>query len=179
MVKNVWTNDARMARPEEALDFILCEHMRHREMCNALERLADATVLDIREVTALAEFIRSDLTIHVADEEEFFFPLLRQRCLPEDAIDAALERLHREHLQDRDLSAQVRITLLTAATENKLPSEIPGGAEALRTFAQSQRRHMMLENGVLMPLARRRLSREDIAALGKKFAARSRPAVAA
>jgi hemerythrin-like domain-containing protein len=168
-----------MARPEEPIDFILCEHFRHREMCNALDRLAEAPTADVKEVTALAEFIRSDLTMHIVDEEELFFPLLRRRCLPEDSIGAALERLDREHEEDRELSAEVRVVLLRAATESKTISEIPGAAAALRAFAQSQRRHMMLENAVLIPLARRRLTREDLDSLGKQLAARhKRPAPA-
>lgn len=159
---------------EEPLDFILYEHLRHRVMCNALETLADAERFDAGPITRLAEFIRSDLTLHVADEEEVFFPMLRRRCLPEDEIEVALERMNREHAEDRDLSAQVRIHLLTAVTDGRPLSAIPGAADALRQFAQNQRRHMMLENAVLIPLARRRLDEEDLAVLGARLAARRR-----
>lgn len=174
MVKNLWTKDARAPQPEEALDFILFEHLKHREMCNALDQVADAVPLDLGLATALADFIRSDLTLHIADEEELFFPMLLERCMPEDQVGPALERLNAEHARDRDLSAEVRITLLKAVTESLPPSRIPGGAEALHTFAQSQRRHMMLENAVLIPLARRRLKDEDWRVLGQRFAKRHR-----
>jgi hemerythrin-like domain-containing protein len=160
--------------PDDPLDFILYEHLRHRVMCNALDSLADAERFDATSVTKLAEFIRSDLTLHVADEEEVFFPMLRRRCLPEDEIESALERMNREHAEDRDLSAQVRVFLLTAVTERRPMSAIPGAVEALRRFAQHQRRHMMLENAVLIPLARRRLSNEDLSVLGARLAARRR-----
>lgn len=164
----------RAPQPEDALEFVLFEHLQHREMCNALDRLADATRFDGEEVAALADFIRSGLTLHVLDEEEVLFPLLRQRCAPEDHIEGALTRLNREHEADRDLAARVRVILYTAASEMMPPSQIPGGKEALRAFAQSQRRHMMLENGVLIPLARRRLSEADQALLGQRLAARRR-----
>jgi hemerythrin-like domain-containing protein len=167
--------DARAPGPEEALDFILFEHLKHREMCNALDQLADAPTFDAAEVTRLADFIRVDLTMHVFDEEEDFFPLLRQRCAPEDQIEAALERFDRDHEADRDLSAQVRIILYNAVATSTPPSQMPGAREALRAFAQGQRRHMMLENGVLIPLARRRLSKEDLAALGARLAGRRGP----
>jgi hemerythrin-like domain-containing protein len=143
-------------------------------MCNALDDLAAAECCDAAAVARLAEFIRSDLTLHITDEEEIFFPMLRARCLPEDEIDAALERMNREHEEDRDLSAEVRIFLLLAATEGRPISAIAGAPEALRRFAQNQRRHMMLENAVLIPLARRRLSDEDIAVLSARLAARRR-----
>lgn len=157
---------------DEPLDFILYEHLRHRVMCDALERLADAERFEPAPIAQLADFIRCDLTLHVADEEEVFFPMLRRRCLPEDEVELALERMNREHEADRDLAAQVRIHLLTAVTEGLPLSAIPGATAALRQFAQNQRRHMMLENAVLIPLARRRLSNEDLAVLGARLAAR-------
>jgi len=175
MKHKIKVREARAPGPEEALDFILFEHLKHREMCNALDQLADAPTFDAAEATRLAEFIRVDLTMHVFDEEEDFFPLLRQRCAPEDQIDAALERFDREHEADRDLSAQVRIILCTAVEQSTPPSQMPGARETLRAFAQAQRRHMMLENGVLIPLARRRLTRDDLAALGRRLADRHRP----
>jgi hemerythrin-like domain-containing protein len=174
MKHKIKVRDARAPGPEEALDFILFEHLKHREMCNALDQLADAPSFDAAEVTRLAEFIRVDLTMHVFDEEEDFFPLLRQRCAPEDQVEEALERFDREHAADRDLSAQVRIILYTAVAERTPPAQMPGASQALHAFAQAQRRHMMLENGVLIPLARRRLTKDDLAALGRRLADRRR-----
>jgi hemerythrin-like domain-containing protein len=168
--------EASAPQPEEALDFILFEHMKHREMCKALDQLADSAAFDPKEAARLAEFIRVDLTMHVFDEEEDFFPLLQRHCLPEDEIGVALERMEREHAEDRDLSARVRIALLDVVTQRKPPSQIPGAAETLKAFAQNQRRHMTLENAVLIPLARRRLSAQDIEALGLRLAARRRRA---
>lgn len=173
MKRSTWTSGMKPP-PEQALDFILYEHLRHREMCEALDRLADAERFDREEVGRLAEFIRSDLSSHVCDEEEVFFPMLRKRCLPEDEIVVALDRMNREHEEDRALSAEVRLVLLAAVTESRPPSSIAGGAEALRRFAKNQRRHMTLENAVLIPLARRRLTAEDNRRLGRRLAARRR-----
>ena len=163
---------SRASPPADALDFLLSEHARHREMCRLLERLADAPMFDAKEVSNLAEFIRVDLSMHIFDEEEDFFPLLRSYCMPEDEIGVALDRLDREHAEDLDLCAQVRVALLTAVSEGKPPSAIPGAPEAFRAFAHSQRRHMTLENAVLIPMARLRLPAEAIEALGVRFAAR-------
>jgi hemerythrin-like domain-containing protein len=174
MVKNVWARDARAPSPEEALDFILFEHLKHREMCNELDRLAVAPNVDVARTSKLAEFIRVDMAMHVFDEEEDLFPLLRSRCTLEDQINEALDRFDREHDADRDLAAEVRVILCKAVAESTPPSQIPGAADALHAFAQSQRRHMMLENGVLIPLARRRLTKDDLTALGKRFASRRR-----
>lgn len=161
-------------RPDDPLDFILYEHLRHRVMCNALDALAEAEAFDADAVARLAEFIRADLSVHITDEEEVFFPILQERCRPEDEIDVVLQRMSREHAEDRQLSADVRIFLLTAATERRLLADIPSASEAVKRFAHNQRRHMMLENAVLIPLARQRFTEEDFALLAKRLAA-SRP----
>lgn len=169
------TLDSAGPDPNDPLAFILYEHHRHRVMCNALDELAAKERFDAAAVTRLADFIRNDLSQHIADEEEVFFPMLHNRCEAEDEIDAALKRLNEEHEADRDLSLDVRVFLLRAATENAPMSAFPGAPEALRQFAQSQRRHMMLENAVLLPLARRRLTDQDLSVLGARLAGRRRP----
>lgn len=165
--------DAVSPNPRDfALDFILFEHAKHREMCDALDRMAVQTRFSESHIAALADFIRTELAAHIADEEEVLFPLLMQKCEEEDEIGRAIERLDREHAEDRDLSARVRLFLLEAVTAGRPPAAIPGAAEALRTFAHNQRQHMMLENAVLIPLARRRLGPFDLADLGRRLAAR-------
>ena len=163
-----------IAPANDALEFILAEHQNHRAMCKSLERLAAARDFDPVPVTTLADFIRFDLTLHVIDEEEDFFPLLRERCLPEDGVSAVLDQMTNEHAEDKALSVLVRDVLSACLIERKPPCAIEGGAEVLLSFARHEKRHMILENAVLVPLARRRLTPEDIAALGARFAARRR-----
>src|SRR5262245_42016301 len=67
-------DSARKPSPHDPLDFILAEHLNHRRMCRALERLADAAEFDAARITAVLDFIRFDLTLHVIDEEEDVFP---------------------------------------------------------------------------------------------------------
>jgi hemerythrin-like domain-containing protein len=165
---------ARAADPRDALEFVLFEHMRHRQMCKALERLAEATEFDPARIAYLADFIRFDLTLHVIDEEEDFFPLLRQRCQPDDGIDEVLDQMTDEHAEDKVLSAEVRDLLNRCLIERKAPAAIAGGAETLLSFARHEKRHMALENAVVIPFARRRLTAKDLSALGERFAARRR-----
>lgn len=160
--------------PRDALEFVLCEHLRHRQMCKALERLAVSADFDPAQIAYLADFIRFDLTLHVIDEEEDFFPLLRERCQPDDGIDAVLDQMTDEHAEDKVLSAEVRDLLNCCLIERKAPSAIEGGAEILMTFARHEKRHMALENAVVIPFARRRLTAKDLSALGERFAARRR-----
>ncbi len=164
----------RPVSPGDPIEFLLAEHLNHRRMCNALERLAAATDFDAARITGLLDFIRFDLTLHVIDEEEDVFPLLRRRCLPEDQIESVLDRLTAEHGEDKSLSERARDVLNACLIVRKPPFAIDGGAEALITFAQHERSHLALENAVIIPLARRRLNQEDLAMLGQRFIARRR-----
>jgi hemerythrin-like domain-containing protein len=165
---------ARAVTPHDPIEFLLAEHLNHRRMCRALERLAAADEFDAARITALLDFIRFDLTLHVIDEEEDVFPLLHKRCLPEDQIDDVLNRLTLEHAEDKALSARVRDVLNACLIVRKPPHAIEGGAEALCAFAHHEMQHLTLENAVIVPLARRRLSATDLRFLSAKLLARRR-----
>ena len=167
-------DSARRPTPDDPLEFLLAEHLNHRRMCRALERLAAATEFDAARITSLLDFIRFDLTLHVIDEEEDFFPMLRERCLPEDDVDEVLSRLSQEHAKDKNLSVRVRDVLNACLILRKPANAIDGGAEALESFAQHEMRHLALENAVVVPLARRRFSTEDLRALSQRLLARRR-----
>lgn len=165
-------DSARRPTPHDPLEFMLAEHLNHRRMCRALERLAVATEFDALRITSLLDFIRFDLTLHVIDEEEDFFPMLRERCSPEDDIEALLQRLSDEHAEDKALSVRVRDVLNACLILRKPASAIDGGAEALSSFAQHEMQHLALENAVIVPLARRRLDEQDLQALSRRLLAR-------
>ena len=132
------------------------------------------TEFDAARITAMLDYIRFDLTLHVIDEEEDFFPLLRKRCLAEDDIDDVLDRLTSEHSADKALSSGIRDTLNACVILRKPPCAIEGGAEALRTFAAQERRHLALENAVIIPIARLRLNADDLKSLSERLLARRR-----
>lgn len=165
---------ARSVTPHDPIEFMLAEHLNHRRMCKALERLAAMTAFDAAPITAMVDYIRFDLTLHIIDEEEDFFPLLRKRCVPDDDIEAVLERLNADHETDKALAAQVRDMLNACLILRKPPSVIEGAVEALIAFAVNERRHLALENAVVIPIARRRFTAEDLKSLSRRLLARRR-----
>lgn len=165
---------ARRPTPHDPIEFILAEHLNHRRMCRALEVLAEATDFDAAPIAALVDFIRFDLTLHVIDEEEDFFPMLRKRCAPDDEINDVLNRLSAEHEQDKALSTRVRDVLNACLILRKPPHAIEGGSESLRAFAQHELQHLALENAVVVPLARRRFDATDLQELSTRLLARRR-----
>ena len=152
------------------LDFIAADHVRQRRLCAAVEQIADDGTADPTLIDEILAHIRDDLGPHIDDEEQDLFPLLRRRCDPEDEIDLILGRLDREHAEDKSAVA----TLVDDLTRLSVPGTAVDAAMAarLRAFARSFQRHLAIENGAVLPLARARLTSADLANLAKRMAAR-------
>lgn len=156
----------------EPLEFLFAEHYRHRQMCRVLEYLAAAPVFDATLVATTDDFLHRDLALHILDEEQDLFPFLRKRCDAEDEIDGVLDRLSADHAADQDQARIVRAFLVAALDRKVAPSTFPGCAEAFQHLARLEKNHVALENAVVMPLARRRLSPSDLETLSRSMAAR-------
>lgn len=150
------------------LDFIVAEHFRQRTLCWTIGRIAEAEERDQECVGAVLRFLREDLEPHVIDEEEDLFPLLRRRAEPEDRIEDVLGRLSREHAAARTDAAAIVAGLSRPGTGRF--------SEALRDllnrFGANERRHLIVENAIVLPLARARLKADDLRSLGRRMAAR-------
>ncbi|MFN3522088.1 MAG: hemerythrin domain-containing protein [Phenylobacterium sp.] len=156
----------------DPLNFFFAEHYRHRQLCRAIDELAAATFFDAERISEVVDFLRFEAPVHIIDEEEDLFPLLRRRCLPEDELEGILGELSAEHKADGVLGKRVR-TYLEACLEKRLAP----GADLLRrgdltAFAAQERRHLALENAIVLPIARLRLSPEDLCGLSRRLAAR-------
>jgi hemerythrin-like domain-containing protein len=156
----------------EPLEFLFAEHYRHRQMCRALEQLAALSEFAGVSMRSVERFLSHDLVLHVKDEEEDFFPLLRQRCEPEDDIDAVLDQLSEEHRADERYARAAQVALSVSLANGVAISQTRGGADALLRLAAQERRHLALENAVVMPIARIRLAERDLQHLSSRFAAR-------
>jgi hemerythrin-like domain-containing protein len=157
-----------LARP---LEFILADHLRQRDLCRLLERLASEAELDLALADAVAEHLASDMAIHVLDEEEDLFPLLRRRATAGDDIERVLGLLSREHARD-DRLADTIIAGLRLAVVVRAKAVDDDLKAALREFAYRQRRHLAVENAIVMPLAEARLTPVDLEGLARRMAVR-------
>jgi hemerythrin-like domain-containing protein len=150
----------------EPIDYLYADHFRQRIVCKLLDRIASDP--QANQVDGLAEvvleYLERDLPLHVGDEEQDLFPRLRARCKPEDQIEHTLTLLAEEHGRDKDLGLPLMAGL-----------PLPNAAEFLKaasTFAETQRRHLAWEEGVVLPFARKKLLPKDLAELGRSMAAR-------
>jgi hemerythrin-like domain-containing protein len=156
----------------DPLDWFFAEHYRHRQACSLMEHVAQAAVFDETAIRRLIRFIQDDLPLHLIDEDEDLFPLLRHRALAEDDIERILGLLCADHKQDRQQAKLLADLLRAALQTGQAPSADPRAQEALSAFATHERRHLALENAIVLPIARQRLSADDLAGLGQRLGAR-------
>jgi len=86
-----------------------------------------------------------------------------------------LSALTAEHAGDRHLADIVIEGLHTALHDARPVSAQPGLREAMVDFARNERRHLALENSVVLPLARLRLTPDDLGQLSAQLLRRHQP----
>ncbi len=167
---------AKPLQPDSFLDplhIILAEHDRQRRVAEWLwTHSADQRLAPIQEqVATLLAYLTRDLLLHHRDEEDDLFPVLRVRCVPTDGIETILAELDRDHAAESFLVRDIAVDLRVVAESRDLESPARFFT-SLRIFVEGQRRHLSWENRVVMPLAGKRLTRQDLETLGRNMAAR-------
>lgn len=150
----------------EPIEYIFADHFRQRMLCGVLDGLATAKRPDSELAARALEFLRGDFSLHVLDEEEDLFPLLRRRAAPDDDIAPVLGELSAEHAADKR-DAEAIAETLTADTP-----PIKDWRVLFSRFAANERHHLIVENAIVLPLARVRLTAGDRSSLGRRMAAR-------
>jgi hemerythrin-like domain-containing protein len=149
------------------------EHMRHREMCDCLEAIADGLpdLVDPRLCASLAAMLRVDLPAHHRREEEVLFPLLQMRAEPDQDVGGMLAQLRREHAIDEGYADELCDLLDSLATGGR-PENPDMVGYMLRGFFESYRRHLHWERAIILPLARRLLTDDDLRGLTEQLSTR-------
>ncbi|MGI9522769.1 MAG: hypothetical protein ACR2PG_14090, partial [Hyphomicrobiaceae bacterium] len=62
------------------LDYILADHLRQRVLCVLCEQLANTEVLIVEIAEEVVAYLKTDMRVHVIDEEQDLFPLIRRRA---------------------------------------------------------------------------------------------------
>jgi hemerythrin-like domain-containing protein len=150
------------------LEIIEHAHALQEELCDALERIADGLPDDVdRRLCARASAnLRFDIPLHHRDEEEALFPRLRLYAQPADGLELILDRLASEHSSDTDLGSEI-VEWLDHLAEGKRLGNPEMVGYMLRGFFESYRRHIYWENTLVIPVARKRFTAEDYAAIAQ------------
>jgi len=155
----------------EPVEYIFAEHFRQRSLCSVLELIADQDTADIGMAKAAQSFLTADFGLHVIDEEEDLFPLLRRRATPEDQIQDVLGQLSQDHALDQ-FDAETIVGVLDRFIAEGAGSCTAEEAECFKAFAANEKRHLICENAIVLPLARIRLTPSDMRNFGRRMAAR-------
>lgn len=154
---------AEIGALDNPLDFIAEDHMREREVCALIDRLVSAASIEQADFQQILTFLEEQLPLHLADEEIDLFPMMRKRCEPEDEIEAVITKLHSDH--DHALADAPTIVAILKDMVPTSPRLTDAACQQMTEFAHQSRRHLILENAIILPIARARLTNEDLAVM--------------
>lgn len=144
------------------LDFIAEDHLRLRAMCAELDRLAEATVIEGPAISGVIEYLEHELPLLLADEDDDLMPRILSRAEPEDELPKLVKRLEKEHSKIAEHLNAVASGLAGLALATSISNAL---RTSMHDLADAARRHLILENAVLLPLAKARLTEDDLHAL--------------
>lgn len=152
----------------EPLDYLETENYRVRALLSLLARIGSEPRAGSRFAIAhlAINFILSDLARHVLDEDEGLFPLLRIRCGSADGLERILEMVSKEPARDAAECLAIVSELETVRIDRTIGDSL---RVALKRFIESQRRVLALEDTIVLPLARRRLTDSDRSCLSRNI----------
>ncbi len=164
------TNGCDTRYASDPLTYLRFAQERHRGLLTLLDRIGEADGSDLGLAAPLLAYFEDELPVHDADEWEDLLPLLRRRAEPGDGMDDLLARLRADSAASRGLLDGVSRLL------SRLRAGGPRLSDAeralLRDFAAKERRVLILEHAVTLPLSRARLTGEDLRSLSLRMAAR-------
>lgn len=152
------------------LDAIEHDHLAQAQLCDCLERIADGLPdnVDRQLCATVIETLRLEMPRHHRDEELGLFPLIEKRAQAGDNIVDILARLALEHATDESFADELLESLELLRDGGKLKNPEMVGY-MLRSFFECYRRQLLWENAIVMPLARARLTSDDLEELGRRM----------
>jgi hypothetical protein len=156
---------------DQPLDFIFAEHFRQRCVIGALRRFVANGSAARAEADQVVAHCERDVVLHHQDEEGDLFPAVRRRALPSDNLGAILATLTEDH---RQASAMIEIIVeALAARIADDPVKIKrADREVMMAYARSEQRHLAIENGIVLVIARKRLTEADLVAISRSMKTR-------
>ncbi len=165
-------NQSQKTDSSDPLDTIQKEHDMHQVLCDLLEEIADSLPddVDLKKARRAVDVLKYELPLHHRVEEEALFPTLMKYAVEEDNISEIVARLNEEHVVDESFAEEL-IEFLEDLSRGKTIEDANMFGYMLRGFFENYRRHIMWENNVVLPLARRRLPVEGLQEMTSLIAA--------
>lgn len=152
------------------LDFMADDHMREREVCVLIDGVASGGSVNASDKARMLVFLREELPRHLEDEEQDLFPLMLKRCDPEEEISKVIDKLQSDH--GHALADASGVAALIEKAQQRETALSKAEVRELKGFAQHARHHLILENAVILPIARARLTDGDLSEMRRNMMAR-------
>ncbi|WP_224404953.1 hemerythrin domain-containing protein [Afifella sp. IM 167] len=139
----------------DPFQLIAFEHALQERLCDLLEAIADALPNQVtrESAEAAATTLRTYFPAHLRLENEILFPALAAPCRADRSVREAINLSRAEHDADEASALELAEALANRDEEGRYRA-----AEALgyllRSFFESQRRHIAWEETVVFPMAR-------------------------
>ena len=173
MITDIKIGTSAPAVEHDAVDMLLACHQRIRNFTGIAVRLAEGAGASTPEIANAAEAVHRyysvALPLHEADENESVYPRLRQR-LTDPAEAASLQAMVDQH---GPIDAVVAELLPRWEGLRTAPERLPSFSEEIRwNAARLQdlwREHLALEEEIVFPLIRTRLTPDDLRAIHREM----------
>lgn len=138
---------------EQSLTEFRQHHRLKMKLCDALEDFADClpNQVDVQNCLALSRCVLPTIRNAQVMEETQLFPLLLQAYPDDRRLQASLDRLRQEHLEDDSFADEIACLLHDCGCTGR-PSNPESAGYMLRGFFSSIRRHVAFEHECLIPL---------------------------
>lgn len=147
-------------------DWLRRDYQRIRDVCDILEEIADSLPdLNPRTCRRAIDALQTDVPAHYRLSKNHVYPNLRYHSAEDAHFLSQLSGLIEEQDHDSATVEDIVAILLSYLTPGKtaFPAEATGFA--LRGFFESQRRHILWEERLIIPVIEEKISGTGIAAL--------------
>lgn len=151
---------------DDPIEYMIADHTRQRVASMALQHIGATLCARRQEADMLTAFLTRDYALHHDDEMLEFFPAIRRRAMQEDGLGVVLAQLTEDH-RSADAVLDRVIATLSANPERAFERFTVAEGEQMQSLATNMARHLMIENAVVMTIARVRLTRRDLRSISK------------
>lgn len=157
----------------EPLAFLIADHMRQHKMCNAINaiHLAHDKAWPPAMAQSIFDYLAEDFRLHILDEENDLYPALR--TTPGHELNDLIDASTRNHAIELSLASDIIVLLKRWLSHQRHnASNVSPFLNPLVVFTDCLRRHLAIEDQMLMPLARKHLAESDLDRIGRAMAQR-------
>jgi len=155
-----WSADLKLLN--DPLEYIREDRMHMRSVCEAIEDLSRCPETETGVILRLRHFLEHELGLFIQDEDGDLRELLLIHCMLEDEIEPTLVWLAAEHEVFGDLYPRLAPALNRMRDCKRAASE---GRPRLWPISPTASAVSSVENAIVLPIARARLTEADIAHL--------------